>query len=98
MNRRHFMSWGLVFASVMLLTACFKPESTVTRENYDRLGLGMTYEAVKEILGAPGDDGAQFGVRHFTWIDGGRHIHAKFISNRAIYYSSRGLGNSEPRR
>ena len=96
MNHRHVMKWGLAVAAVMLLAACFKPECTVTRENYDRLGLGMTYEAVTEILGAPGDAGVQFGIRHFTWVDGERHIHAKFVANRAIYYSSRGLGEPEP--
>ncbi|MBI9087358.1 MAG: hypothetical protein JEZ11_27440 [Desulfobacterales bacterium] len=91
MNCRHFMAWGLVFAAVMILTACFKPESMVTRENYDRLELGMTDEAVTGILGDPGDTGTSFGVRYCTWIDGERHIHAKFLTGRVVYYSSKGL-------
>ena len=95
MNRRHFMAWGLVFAVVMLLTACFKPDSKVTRENYDKLELGMTCQAAEEILGAPGATGTEFGLRYFTWVDGGRHIHAKFIANRAIYFSSVGLDSVE---
>ena len=79
-------------AMVVLVAACsVEPPSRVTKENYDQLKLGMTLEAVMEILGAAPYHSKRLGVQQYTWADGERHIHAKFIAGRAIYYSSKGL-------
>ena len=91
MNRKRMFVLGLALAAILLLAACMKPESRVTRENYDKLTLGMAYPAVVAILGEPGDAGSQFGLRYSTWVDEGRQIHAKFIAGKAVYYSSKGL-------
>ena len=57
----------------------------------------MTLETVMEILGAPPYHSKRFGVQQYTWVDGDRHIHAKFIADRAIYYSSKGLDEATQR-
>ena len=78
-----------------LLAGCTLQPDRVTRENYDKLELGMTYEAVKVILGKPKESGSKFGAKQYTWVEGERHIHAKFIAGRAVYYSSKGLTLAE---
>ena len=94
MNRKKYLFLSLILAAALLVTACLKPESRVTRENYDKLTLGMTAPAVMEILGEPTGQGSSFGVRYSTWVDGERHIHAKFIAGKAIYYSAKGLAEA----
>lgn len=82
----------VVLAMAVMISACsMQPASTVTQENYDKLTMGMTLEAVTEILGLPPHHSKRFGVEEYTWTDGDRHIHAKFVAGRAIYYSSKGL-------
>jgi len=84
-----------LLAMVMMISACaVSAPSSVTRENYDKLELGMTFDAVTEILGTTPHHSVRFGIQEYTWVDGERHIHAKFAAGRAIYYSSRGLEDS----
>jgi SmpA / OmlA family len=95
MKKRRMIAFGLIFAVIFLFSACFKPESKVTRENYEQLTVGMSYASVLEILGAPMDSGAQFALQYHTWADGDRHIHAKFLAGYAVYFSSKGLEDAE---
>ncbi len=90
---RRWKGTGIVVALMaMVMVACsVQPPSRITKENYDQLKFGMTLESVTEILGAPPYHSARLGVQQFTWTDGERHIHAKFIAGRAIYFSSKGL-------
>ncbi len=78
-----------------LLTACAPAPNTVTRENYEKLKMGMTYDAVVGIMGEPFQVSTFMGVKQCTWANGERHIHAKFMASRAIYYSSKGLQKSQ---
>ena len=98
MDKRRMMAWGVVVAAILFLSACIAPESKVTLENYEQLTIGMSYASVLEILGEPASSGAQFGLRYHTWADGDRHIHAKFLADRAVYYSSRGLEDTGGKR
>lgn len=75
----------------LVLTACAPKPGTVTLEQYDKLKLGMKYDAVVEILGKPHQVQPFMGVKQCTWVNDERHIHAKFIAGRAVYYSSKGL-------
>lgn len=80
-----------ILLGVTLLGACAPQPGTVTFENYEKLKLGMTYESVVDILGAPQQITPFMGIKQCTWVNGERHIHAKFIFDRAVYYSSKGL-------
>ena len=82
----------LIMGIITMLAACAMQPGTVTLENYEKLKFGMTYEVVADILGQPQDTQPLMGVKQCTWVDGERHIHAKFIFGRAVYYSSKGLG------
>ena len=81
----------MVVLFVFALTACARQPGTVTLERYDKLKLGMKYDAVVEILGEPHQIQPFMGIKQCTWVNGERHIHAKFIAGRAVYFSSKGL-------
>ena len=76
-------------------SACSIQPSKVTQENYDQLKMGMKLEQVLEIMGPPQQSYPKFGMKQFTWVDGERHIHAKFVAERAVYYSSKNLKNPD---
>ncbi len=59
--------------------------------------MGMPYDAVVEILGVPDQNQPFMGIKQCTWVNGERHIHAKFVADRAVYYSSKGLKNPAER-
>jgi hypothetical protein len=80
-----------ILVGASLLAACAPQPGTVTIENYEKLKLGMAYDAVIDILGKPYEDKPFMGVQQCTWVSGERHIHAKFIVGCAVYYSSKGL-------
>ncbi len=80
-----------ILVGAALLAACAPQPGTVTLENYEKLKFGMAYDAVIDILGEPYGAKPFMGVQQCTWVSGERHIHAKFIFSRAVYYSSKGL-------
>lgn len=88
----------LVMAGTALLTGCAPQPGTVTLQNYEKLKFGMSYDAVVAILGEPQQTHPFMGIKQCTWARDERHIHAKFLFDRAVYYSSRGLEKSEPQR
>jgi len=79
-----------------LMAACSPEPDRVTKENYDRLKLGMSFEEVSDILGEPATAATRFGLKEHTWVENDRHIHAKFIGDSALYYSSKNLEKSPP--
>ena len=81
----------LIFAGTFLLAGCAPQPGTVTLENYEKLTFGMSFDEVVKILGRPQQIHPFMGIRQCTWASGERHIHAKFMFNRAVYYSSKGL-------
>ena len=85
-----------ILAAATLLAACAPQAGTVTYENYEKLTFGMSYDAVAGILGEPHRDQPFMGIKQCTWVNGDRHIHAKFLFGRAVYYSSKGLRASSP--
>jgi len=86
----------LLLAGATLLAGCAPQPGTVTLENYDKLKLGMSFDAVVEILGQPQHVKPFMGIQQCTWVSGERHIHAKFMFKRAVYYSSKGLQPKPP--
>lgn len=76
-----------VLAMVMLLAGCSK----VTKENYDKLGVGMDYEEVVTILGEPENCKDVLGTRSCEWGNDSKNISVKFVADKAALYSSNGL-------
>jgi hypothetical protein len=65
--------------------------SRVSKENYDKLKVGMAYEEVVNILGSPGSCSETLGTKSCVWGSEKRQIKVSFIASKAITFSSRGL-------
>ena len=65
--------------------------SRVSRENYDKLKVGMAYEEVVAILGSPGGCSETLGTKSCVWGSEKRQIKVSFIASKAIAFSNRGL-------
>ena len=72
---------------VLLLAACSK----LTLENYDRLKGGMSYQEVKDILGAPSQCSEVLGVKTCTWGNDKRYIKVNFVGNQVLLFSAEGI-------
>ncbi|MCK0510975.1 outer membrane protein assembly factor BamE domain-containing protein [Aromatoleum buckelii] len=68
-------------------TACSK----VTVENYDKIRVGMTYEEVKQLLGAPNHCSDVMTVKSCTWGDEKRHVQVSFVADQVVLFSSENL-------
>ena len=85
-----------VLFALMLITGCIKTPDKITRENYDKLKFGMSYEELITLIGEPGHFSTRIGIKEYTWVEDDRQIHAKLLADRAIYYSSKGLDDKKP--
>lgn len=93
---------AFLLAAAAALPAC---ESKVTAENYDRITIGMTRQAVENILGAGTDETASgtsissAGIadskaaaeKTFVWRDGGITITIVFKDGKVVEKSKTGM-------
>lgn len=77
----------IVLAGLLLTTGCNK----LTMENYDQLRVGMTYDEVVALLGAPDDCSEALGARSCAWGDESRNIQVIFLGGTATLFSHAGL-------
>lgn len=76
-----------VAAFALLLAAC----SRLTVENYDKLRVGMRYDEVKQILGAPEKCSDVLTVKSCTWGDDKRFIQVNFVADQVVLFNSSNL-------
>lgn len=78
-----------MLAAVMLagLSACSK----LTLEHYSRIGVGMPYEQVVELIGEPERCDDVMGMRHCTWGDDQRSATVTFAGGRVLLFASSNL-------
>lgn len=72
---------------ILALFGCSK----TTRENYEKLKVGMPYDAVVQILGDPDDCRDAMGARSCTWGDDKTQIKIQFIADKVVIFSAKGL-------
>ncbi len=77
----------LITALVLLLSGCSK----VTKENYDKIKSGMTYDEVVQILGKPEGCSETLGISNCEWKDNDAMISITFISNQVTIAVAEGL-------
>jgi len=65
--------------------------SKLTKENYDRIEVGMTYDEVVDILGAPDEASDAIGTKSCVWGEGAEVIRIKFVADKVVFHSARGL-------
>ncbi len=87
------MKTGTVFLAAMLIGAalCVSGCSRISKQNYDKVELGMDYGQVMSILGSDARCDAIAGAKECTWGDAEKNIKVKFIADKVVFKSSDGM-------
>ncbi|WP_345984955.1 DUF3862 domain-containing protein [Sulfurimonas sp. HSL-1656] len=72
---------------LLLLSGCSK----VTKENYDKIESGMSYDEVVKLIGKPEECAETLGISSCQWKNDGAVIDIKFISDQVTFTSAKGL-------
>ena len=87
-SKRYLRIAGMVLVLLLpVLMSCSK----VTKENYDKLKVGMEYSGVVEVLGEPKECNAILNAKDCTWGDDKRSIKVKIIADKVVFVSADGL-------
>lgn len=78
---------ALAAALLLLLLGCGK----LTLENYRQITVGMHYDEVVRLIGAPDNCDDVMGIRSCTWSEGQRSVKVSFASDQVLLYSSSNL-------
>ncbi len=84
------MIYRWVFA-VMLCAALAFGCSKVTRENYDKIEMGIEYTDVVGFIGEPDNCDAAFGAKSCIWGNDAKNITVKFMGDKVALPSMTGL-------
>lgn len=76
-----------LFICAVLFLGCSK----VTRENYDKIEMGMSYEEVIGIIGAPDSCDASLGAKQCIWGNDAKNITIGFMGEKVVLPSMKGL-------
>jgi hypothetical protein len=88
MSRRFAVVMLVLLTSVSLMTiGCSK----INKENYDKIEVGMTYDEVTSILGAPDETKDVIGTRSCVWGKASETISIKFVGDKVVFHSAKGL-------
>ena len=78
----------LVLLTILLFTSgCSK----ITKENYDKLEIGMEYSEVITILGKPDNCSDTMGAKSCIWGNEAKNITINFLAEKSIILSSVGI-------
>ena len=70
-----------VVCGALALSACSK----LTKENYDKLEMGMSQEEVEAVIGSADNCGKTMGTLACTWGDeNAKHVKIVFMGDKAI--------------
>jgi hypothetical protein len=78
---------AVALGSLLLLLACSK----LTLENYNKLTMGMPYDDVVKLLGAPASCDDVMGVRSCKWGDDTHSVDVNFLGGKVLLFSSNNL-------
>lgn len=80
---------ALALVTLLLAAGCV---SRLTKENYDKLKVGMSYAEVTEILGKADTCTETLGVSNCTWgTEGPKTVSVIFLGDQATAFSHKGL-------
>ncbi len=77
----------LLLCCLLLLSGCNK----LTKENYGKLKAGMPYDEVVGILGEDVSCDGALGAKSCTWGDETKNIKIKFVADKVVFMSHKGL-------
>ncbi|WP_394220727.1 DUF3862 domain-containing protein [Alteromonas gracilis] len=74
--------------NTLALSGCSK----LTKENYDKLEMGMTQDEVEAVLGSADNCAKTMGATACTWgNEDAKHVKIVFMGNKAVTFSYDGL-------
>jgi len=77
----------MIIALTILLSGCNK----ITKENYNKIKSGMSYDKVVEVLGKPEGCSETLGISNCEWKNDNAMISITFISNQVTIAVAEGL-------
>ncbi len=77
----------MLLGMLLWITACSK----LSMDNYQLLKVGMEYDEVTQVIGAPTQCEETLGTRNCIWGDDAQSIKATFIAQKAVMFSHKGL-------
>lgn len=77
----------IIFLLIFSLVGCSK----ITQENYDKIKVGMNYQQVVDILGQADKCDAALGAKSCIWGDEKKNIKIKFIAEKVVLPTMKGL-------
>jgi len=87
MNKKLKMFIPALLTALLFTAGCSK----VTKENYDKLKIGMKYGEVSAILGAPDSCTQALGAKSCLWGDEAKNIKVNFLADKTVIFSSTGI-------
>jgi len=72
----------LVLGSFMMVGCA----DNLTKANYDKLKVGMSYQEVTTILSASTECSEALGTKSCTWGNDQKNIKVKFVADKAIFF------------
>lgn len=78
---------ALAMGLLLMLLGCSK----LTLENYGKIGVGMSYDEVTQLIGAPDRCDDVMGVRNCRWGDDRRSVQVSFVAGKVLLFSSSNL-------
>ena len=80
-----------ISALLLLVTIATVSCSKLTRENYDKVKVGMDYSEVINIIGDPEKCDSLLNAKNCLWGDESKSIEIKFVADKVVFTSSNGL-------
>lgn len=72
---------------LLIMLGCSK----LTLENYNKIAVGMGYDEVTTLLGAPEKCDDVMGVRNCQWGNEKRSVNVSFVGGKVLLYASSSL-------
>lgn len=93
MKKETYMKKLLKFMilTTLLLSFTLIGCSKLSKENYDKIKVGMDYQQVIEIIGEPDKCDAAVGTKSCIWGSETKNISIKFVVDKVILPSMKGL-------
>ena len=80
-----------VFLLALLVTLLLGGCSRITKDNYDKLKMGMEYSEVTALLGKPNNCNDSLNVKSCIWGNETKNIKVNFLSDKVIVFSGTGI-------
>jgi len=80
-----------LFLLALLITLLIGGCSRLTKDNYDKLEMGMEYSKVTALLGKPDNCSDSLSVKSCIWGNEARNIKVNFLSDKVVVFSATGI-------